>query len=98
VTAENRMLTTDSLFFKSEMFRDAQLGARHNIPISTNFKLFNYLSASMGTSYQETWVMKTTRRTFDSELQQVIIDTIPGFDSYRTYNFSTSLGTTLYGM
>lgn len=98
VTAENRMLTTDSLFFKSEMFKDAQLGARHNIPISTNFKLFNYLSASMGTSYQETWVMKTTRRTFDSELQQVVIDTIPGFDSYRTYNFSTSLGTTLYGM
>jgi lipopolysaccharide assembly outer membrane protein LptD (OstA) len=98
VTAENRMQTTDSLFFKSEMFNDAMIGARHNIPISTNFKLLNYLSASMGTNFQETWVMKTTRRTFDPELNQVVIDTVSGFDSYRTYNFNTSLGTTLYGM
>ena len=25
-------------------------------------------------------------------------DTIPGFDRYLTYNFSTSLGTTIYGL
>lgn len=98
VSAENRMLTTDSLFFTQKMFEDAQVGARHNIPISTNFKIFNYLSASAGTSYQETWVMKTTRRSFDQERNQVVIDTVSGFDSYRTYNFSASLGTTLYGM
>tara|TARA_R110002072_G_scaffold301557_2_gene481519 strand:- start:3187 stop:5844 length:2658 start_codon:yes stop_codon:yes gene_type:complete len=98
VSAENRMRTTDSLFFTQKMFDDAQLGARHNIPISTNFKILNYLSASAGTSYQETWVMKTTRRSFDQELNQVVIDTVNGFDSFRTYNFSASLGTTLYGM
>lgn len=98
VTAENRMTTTDSLFFKRQMFEDALVGARHNIPISTNFKIFNYLSASAGTSFQETWVMKTTRRAFDQEQNKVVIDTINGFDSFRTYNFSTSLGTTLYGM
>ncbi len=97
VNAENRMRTTDSLFFTQKMFEDAQIGARHNIPISTNFKILNYLSASAGTSYQETWVMKTTRRSFDRELNQVVIDTVNGFDSYRTYNFSASLGTTLYG-
>jgi lipopolysaccharide assembly outer membrane protein LptD (OstA) len=98
VRAENRMVTTDSLFFKRQMFEDALIGARHNIPIGTNFKLFNYLSASAGTNYQETWVMKTTRRSFNQETNQVVIDTVNGFDSYRTYNFSTSLGTTLYGM
>ncbi|MEX0997572.1 MAG: putative LPS assembly protein LptD, partial [Flavobacteriaceae bacterium] len=98
VSAENRMRTTDSLFFTQKMFDDAQLGARHNIPLSTNFKILNYLSASAGTSYQETWVMKTTRRSFDRELNQVVIDTVNGFDSFRTYNFSASLGTTLYGM
>lgn len=98
VTAENRMVTTDSLFFTKKMFDDALLGARHNIPISTNFKIFNYLSASAGTSYQETWVMKTTRRSFDQERNEIVVDTVNGFESYRTYNFSTSLGTTLYGM
>lgn len=98
VRAENRMLTTDSLFFTPKMFEDAQLGARHTVPISTNFKILNYLSASASTSFQETWVMKTTRRSFDRELNQVVIDTVNGFDSFRTYNFSASLGTTLYGM
>lgn len=98
VTAENRITTTDSLFFKKQMFDDALIGARHNIPISTNFKIFNYLSASMGSSFREVWVMQTFDRRFDPELNQVVIDTINKFDSYRTYDFNTSLGTTLYGM
>lgn len=98
VTAQNRMVTTDSLFFKSEMFENAQTGARHTIPVSTNFKIFNYLSASAGSTFQETWLLKTNQRRFDPERNEVVIDTVSGFDSYRTYNFSTSLGTTLYGM
>jgi lipopolysaccharide assembly outer membrane protein LptD (OstA) len=102
VTAENRIRTTDSLFFKPEMFDNAQLGARHTIPISTNFKILDYLSASASTTFQETWVGNTIRRSFDETLNDgaggVRQDTIRGFDSYRTYNFSTSLGTTLYGM
>src|SRR5690554_6394759 len=36
LSAENRIQTTDSLFFKPEMFSGAQVGARHNIPITTN--------------------------------------------------------------
>ncbi len=102
LTAENRIKTTDSLFFKSEMFNEAQIGAQHTIPISTNFKILKYLSASMGSTYQETWVFKTTQKEYDDELNDgiggVVQDTINGFDSYRTYNFSTSLGTTIYGM
>lgn len=98
VTAENRITTSDSLFFTKQMFDDALIGARHNIPISTNFKIFNYLSASMGSSFREVWVMQTFDRRFDSELNEVVIDTINKFDSYRTYDFNTSLGTTLYGM
>lgn len=102
VTAENRIQTTDSLFFKPEMFNSAQIGAQHNIPITTNFKIFKYLSASMGTNYRETWVLKSTRKRFDETINNglggVIQDTVSGFESYRTYNFSTSLGTTLYGL
>lgn len=96
--AENRFNTTDSLFFTSEMFKNAILGAQHSIPISTNFKLFNYLSVSANTSYNETWVFKTYERSYDEELREVVVDTVSGFDSYRTYNFNTSIGTTIYGM
>src|SRR5690606_15182521 len=48
LSAENRILTTDSLFFKSEMFNSAQIGAQHSIPLTTNFKILKYLSASAG--------------------------------------------------
>ena len=40
LTAENRIQTVDSLFFKPEMFNSAQIGAQHSIPITTNFKIF----------------------------------------------------------
>ncbi|MEZ4857722.1 MAG: putative LPS assembly protein LptD [Flavobacteriaceae bacterium] len=101
VVAENRIQTTDSLFFKKEMFEGAQMGARHSIPISTNFKVLKYLSFSLSTNYQETWVGKTISRSYDETANNgqgaVIQDTISGFDSYRTYGFSTGVGTTLYG-
>ena len=102
LSAENRILTTDSLFFKPEMFNAAQIGAQHNIPITTNFKVLKYLSASIGANYRETWMLKTTRKRYDQNAFDgdggIVQDTVPGFDSYRTYNFSTSLGTTLYGL
>ena len=101
VTAENRITTTDSLFFKPEMFEGAEAGARHSIPLGTNFKLFNYLSVSLGSNFQETWVGKTIRRSYNPELNGglggVVQDTVSGFDSYRTYGFSAGLGTTVYG-
>jgi lipopolysaccharide assembly outer membrane protein LptD (OstA) len=101
VSAENRIQTTDSLFFKKEMFDAAQIGARHNIPLSTNFKVMKYLSFSMGVNYQETWVGKTISRRYDEEFNNgnggVVQDTVSGFDSYRTYGFSTGMGTTVYG-
>ncbi len=96
-TGDNRISTVDSLFFKKEMFKNALVGARHRIPISTNFKILKYLSASMGTTYQETWTLKTFDKSYDETNETVAVDTISGFDSYRTYNFSASLGTTIYG-
>ena len=98
VRGENRILTTDSLFFKKEMFESAKSGFQHSIPISTNFKILKYFSFSTSSNFQETWVFKTINREFDIEEQDVITNEIKGFDSFRTYNFSTSLGTTVYGM
>lgn len=96
--AENKFNTVDSLFFKPKMFENAIFGAEHSIPVNTNFKLFNYLSVSAGTGYNETWVFKTYDRSYDEQRQEVVIDTINGFESYRTYNFNSSIGTTIYGM
>ncbi|MEZ7499353.1 putative LPS assembly protein LptD [Flavobacterium sp. Arc3] len=97
LNGRNTITTTDSLFFKSEMFRDAQLGVQHSIPISTNFKLFKYFSASTSVNYEEVWYAKTIERSYDNDQSAVVDKTINGFDAYRTYSFSSSVGTTIYG-
>ncbi|MBR9757769.1 MAG: LPS-assembly protein LptD [Algicola sp.] len=96
--AENRIQTSDSLFFKKEMWDDAKNGIKHSIPLSTNFKVFKYFSVSASTNFEENWVFKTVRQSYDTQNQMVVETENNGFDSFRTYNFSTSLGTTLYGM
>ena len=94
---ENRIATTDSLFFKPEMFRDANVGFQHSIPLSTNFKVFKYFSVSTSANYNEVWYLKTINRSFDSESNNVVTEDVNGFDAFRTYSFSTSVGTTIYG-
>jgi lipopolysaccharide assembly outer membrane protein LptD (OstA) len=97
LSGKNNIVTTDSLFFKPQMFRDAQIGMQHSIPISTNFKVFKYFSAGASTNYQETWVTKTIQKDYNTDLSRVDTKTINGFDAFRTYNFSSNLGTTIYG-
>ena len=96
--AENRIQTTDSLFFKPEMFEDAKAGFQHTIPLSTNFKVFKHFSMSTSANFKENWTFNTIKKEYDIETQSVITTPLKGFDSYRTYNFSTSIGTTVYGM
>ncbi|MEC8535790.1 MAG: putative LPS assembly protein LptD, partial [Bacteroidota bacterium] len=98
VRGENRIQTTDSLFFKPEMFENAKTGIQHSIPISTNFKLFKYFSISSSTNINHTWSFNSIEKSFDILNQEVVTTDLKGFDSYTTYNFSSSLGTTIYGM
>jgi lipopolysaccharide assembly outer membrane protein LptD (OstA) len=94
---ENQFQTTDSLFFKSEMFKDARVGMQHSIPLTTNFKVFKHFSVSTGMNYNEVWYLKTIRRNFDENRGRVLDSEINKFDAFRTYSFSSSVGTTIYG-
>ncbi|MGB1268592.1 MAG: putative LPS assembly protein LptD [Flavobacteriaceae bacterium] len=96
--AENRITTTDEFFFKKEMFDDAKMGVRHSIPLNTNFKVLKYFSLSAGAQYNEIWNFEKVNKYFDATTQEVITNIDKGFATYRTYNFSSSIGTTLYGM
>ena len=99
--AENRISTTDSLFFTSRMFEDVRIGARHTLPLSTNFKVAKYFSVTVGGNYEDVWTFETFRRGLDPDdpesNREVVLDTIAGFDRYNRYGLSASIGTTLYG-
>ena len=94
---ENQIRTTDSLFFTPQMFKDAKVGFQHTIPLSTNFKIFKHYSVSTGASFNEVWYLKTIRKNFDENLGQVVESEVNKFDAFRTYSFSSSIGTTIYG-
>lgn len=95
VRGENKISTTDSLFLTSKMFKDARVGMKHSIPISTNFKIAKYFSVSVGGNYEDIWTLETFKKR--QEEGSVIRDTIAGFDRYNKYNLSASIGTTIYG-
>jgi lipopolysaccharide assembly outer membrane protein LptD (OstA) len=97
VRGENRIKTADSLFFKPQMFRDAKTGFQHSIPISTNFKILKYFSVTMGAAYNEVWAFNTIQKYFSSIENKVVTEEQKGFETFRTYNFSAGIGTTIYG-
>jgi len=97
LNAKNSYTTTDSLFFTSQMFKDGRTGMQHSIPVSTNFKVLKYFSIPLSFNYNEVWTMNTVRKQRNFTTDRDTIININGFDSYRTYNFSTSMGTTIYG-
>jgi len=97
VRGENRIKTADSLFFKPQMFRDAKTGFQHSIPINTNFKVFKYFSVSMGAAYNEVWAFNTIQKYFSTIENKVVTEDQKGFETFRTYNFSAGIGTTIYG-
>ncbi len=101
VNAQNRLATNDDDFLTGRMFDNAQIGARHRIPLSTNFKIAKFFSVTMGGTYEDIWALETYNRSYapgvDGARGSVEIDTVKGFDRFNKYGLSTSIGTTLYG-
>ena len=97
---ENRINTTDSLFLKKDMFKDAKYGMKHSIPISTNFKVLKHFSVSMGGNFDEIWTGSTVfRNNYNINENQIgEVENIKGFDRFSQYNFGMSIGTTIYGL
>ena len=97
LNGKNNIVTTDFLFFKPQMFKDGKAGFQHTIPIGTNFKLFKYISASANSNFTETWSFNSVRKAYSSTENKVVTSRVNEFGAFRTYNFSSSLGTTIYG-
>ena len=96
--AENRIITTEEALFGPSMFDNSKMGMKHTIPLSTNFKLFKYLSMSASANYDEVWTQNTVRFSdYDPELGRAVKDNINNIGTFRQYSLSASLGTTVYG-
>ena len=97
LNAQNKITTTDELFFKKEMFENARSGAKHTASASTNLKALKYITLSPSVNYNEVWYLKTFDQRYDSINNLVVKDTLNRFDAFREYSGGISASTTLYG-
>ncbi|MFO7891915.1 MAG: putative LPS assembly protein LptD [bacterium] len=89
---KKKVLQSDSTFTTT---RD--MGWDHNINISSPQKIFTYLTWSPNIRYDETWYGKQKEYFLDPETNTIDFREKEGFYSLRTFNFSSSFGTKLYG-
>ncbi len=89
--------TTDEFFFKKEMFEAAKAGIQHDVALNTSMKVAKHFTLSPNARYKEVWYFDKINRTYDAANNEVVTDTIKGFNSFREYNAGVSLSTTLYG-
>lgn len=82
----------------SDILQRTQTGVEHSIPISTSFNLFNYFTVSPSFNYEELWYLREMDYQFDSTINQVYVNEIPGFSRASSWNASTSVNTRFYGL
>lgn len=93
----NSITTKEDKIFESDLLRDWRNGFNHRIPISATFQLFDYINITPSLNYTERWYFKKINQSWDENNNEVVRDTVYGFNRVYNYNFSLSANTTLYG-
>jgi len=96
-TLENRIQTKENLLLSSSFTRDWKNGMRHNIPIGATFNILKYINVSPAINYTERWYLQSVKKSWDTENQDVVKDTINGFQRVYDFNMGVSASTKLYG-
>ena len=93
----NSINTKEDKFFKSNLIKEWRNGWNHEIPISGNFTLFNYLNVSPSFRFTDRMQSAKVERSWDAAKQVEVADTTYGFHNIYNWNFSMGMSTKLYG-
>ena len=96
LNTKNQISTEDSLLFHRSTLQDFNTGMRHNIPISSSFKLMKYFTATQSINISERWYLNQIEKQWNGT--DLITDTINKFTRGGDYNFSSSINTKIYGI
>jgi hypothetical protein len=106
----NFVKTTDTTLFTTQTLKDLQTGLQQRASMSTNMRLFTYINVSPSINYEESWLLKKYKLTFDPDSvlykDTLTFDTLgfkspvssfeSGFSPYRNLNASISFNTQLF--
>ena len=106
----NFVKTTDTTLFTYETLKNFQTGLKQNATLSTNFKVLKYFNLSPNINYEEAWMLKKYKLTFDKnavKLDSLTKDTLgfeepvgsfeSDFTTYRSLNTGVSINTQIFG-
>ncbi len=93
----NSIDTKESKLMKSSLTKDWRNGIQHTIPISGSFTLFNFLNLSPSINITDRMYTQKYKRSWDTDKQKEVVDTLQGFYNVYNWNMSMSLSTKLYG-
>ncbi len=79
------------------LLRNASIGGRHQIPVTTTFNVLKHINVSPGFNYEELWYIQELRYSWQEDQNAVRLDTIPGFKRAGTYNANIGINTRIYG-
>ena len=94
----NSITAKEYQLMHSSLTRDWRNGIQHNIPISANFTLFNYLNINPSINFTDRMYTTKIMRSWDEEAMREKTDTIDGFYNIYNWSMSVSASTKLYGM
>lgn len=93
----NSITTTEDKLLNSSLIKDWKNGMQHQIPVSGNFTLFNYVNINPSFNFTDRMYTNKVTRSWDTKAQQEVADTTYGFHNVYNWNLSVSASTKLYG-
>lgn len=81
----------------SYLLQNANNGAKHMIPISSNFRLFKHFTATASANVTELWYLKKLNYYYNPSTERVDRISEDGFNRVTFYSSSFSMNTNLYG-
>jgi hypothetical protein len=95
--ARNMLSGKDSTLFSGSLLDSLKYGVRHLVPISTNFNIFKYITASPALNLSSVMYGSRTQKSFAGErVPNVKNENVSGFAAGYDANFSTSFNTQVY--
>ena len=93
----NSINTREEKLLHSSFSKDWKNGMQHSIPIQGSFTLFDYININPSFNFTDRTLFAKQHKSWDTQRQKEVTDTISGFYNVYDWNLSLSASTKLYG-